>query len=309
MRKQLTVVSLMLLSATQLAAQEPGRVLNGHRFMPSRLVAEPFAISHFGSTTGGGVAFDLETPFVDLSGDTVGTLVGDVAFLALGFNYQQRFGQWFAARVGFGGGARLGIDEQSVLAQGVTGSFVWGLGATARILQSEKVILSGAVDFGRTDLVGLDPFGFAQKVIEDSLEVGENNLVGTAEAVSAVASVRAGWAPAPWIGVTGVLEAGYGDVTVSSSEVLTGGGVTVGIDLKSLGVIPLGFQLSAETDAFSAGGADLAARSWSYGLGVFYTGWDDFSISLETAMSLLDRRDVEDDFEAFIATFNLRYWP
>jgi hypothetical protein len=246
---------------------------------------------------------------VDLAGDTLGTLVGDVAFLALGFNYQQRLAQWFAARVGFGGGARLGIDEQSVLAQGVTGSFIWSLGATARILQSEKVILSGAVDFGRTDLVGLDPFGFAQKVVEDSLEVGENNLVGTAEAISAVASVRAGWAPAPWIGVTGVLEAGYGDVTESSSEVLTGGGVTVGIDLKSLGAIPLGFQLSAETDAFSAGGADLAARSWSYGLGVFYTGWDDFSISLETAMSLLDRRDVEDDFEAFIATFNLRYWP
>jgi hypothetical protein len=277
--------------------------------MPSRLVEEPFAISHFGTTTGGGVAFDLKTPFVDLAGDTLGTLVGDVAFLSLGFEYQQRFGRWFAARVGFGGGARLGIDEQSVLAQGVTGSFIWKLGATARILQSEKVILSGAVDFGRTDLVGLDPFGFAQKVVEDSLEVGENDLVGTAEAISAVASVRAGWAPAPWIGVTGVLEVGYGDVTESSSEVLTGGGATVGIDLKNLGVIPLGFQLSAETDAFSAGGADLAARSWSYGLGVFYTGWDDFSIGLETALSLLDRRDVDDDFEAFIATFNLRYWP
>jgi hypothetical protein len=299
----------MVLSATQLTAQEPGRVLNGHQFMPSRLVEEPFAISHFGTTTGGGVAFDLKTPFVDLAGDTLGTLVGDVAFLALGFEYQQRFGRWFAARVGFGGGARLGIDEQSVLAQGVTGSFIWKLGATARILQSEKVILSGAVDFGRTDLVGLDPFGFAQKVVEDSLEVGENDLVGTAEAISAVASVRAGWAPAPWIGVTGVLEVGYGDVTESSSEVLTGGGATVGIDLKNLGVIPLGFQLSAETDAFSAGGADLAARSWSYGFGVFYTGWDDFSIGLETALSLLDRRDVDDDFEAFIATFNLRYWP
>ncbi len=309
MRRPVLILSLMVLSATQLTAQEPGRVLNGHQFMPSRLVEEPFAISHFGTTTGGGVAFDLKTPFVDLAGDTLGTLVGDVAFLSLGFEYQQRFGRWFAARVGFGGGARLGIDEQSVLAQGVTGSFIWKLGATARILQSEKVILSGAVDFGRTDLVGLDPFGFAQKVVEDSLEVGENDLVGTAEAISAVASVRAGWAPAPWIGVTGVLEVGYGDVTESSSEVLTGGGATVGIDLKNLGVIPLGFQLSAETDAFSAGGADLAARSWSYGLGVFYTGWDDFSIGLETALSLLDRRDVDDDFEAFIATFNLRYWP
>jgi hypothetical protein len=299
----------MTLSATQLPAQEPGRVLNGHQFMPSRLVAEPFAISHFGTTTGGGVAFDLRTPFVDLNGDTLGTLVGDVAFLALSFTYQQRFGQWFAARIGFGGGARLGIDEQSVLAQGVTGSFVWILGATARIFQSDKVILSGTVDFGRSDLVGLDPFGFAQKIVDEGIGAEDNNLVGTTEAISAVASVRVGWAPAAWIGVTGLLEAGYGDVTESSSETLTGGGATVGIDLENLGVVPIGFQLSAETDAFTAGGSDLAARSWSYGLGVFYTGWDDFSIGLETVMSLLDRRDVDDDFEAFIATFNLRYWP
>jgi hypothetical protein len=299
----------MTLSATQLPAQEPGRVLNGHQFMPSRLVAEPFAISHFGTTTGGGVAFDLRTPFVDLNGDTLGTLVGDVAFLALSFTYQQRFGQWFAARIGFGGGARLGIDEQSVLAQGVTGSFVWILGATARIFQSDKVILSATADFGRSDLVGLDPFSFAQKIVDEGIGAEDNNLVGTTEAISAVASVRVGWAPAAWIGVTGLLEAGYGDVTESSSETLTGGGATVGIDLENLGVVPIGFQLSAETDAFTAGGSDLTARSWSYGLGVFYTGWDDFSIGLETVMSLLDRRDVDDDFEAFIATFNLRYWP
>jgi hypothetical protein len=44
-------------------------------------------------------------------------------------------------------------------------------------------------------------------------------------------------------------------------------------------------------------------------LGVFYTGWQDFSVGLETTMTLLDRRDADDDFEAFIATFNLRYWP
>jgi hypothetical protein len=98
-------------------------------------------------------------------------------------------------------------------------------------------------------------------------------------------------------------------VTDDAAESLLGGGAAVGIDLKNLGLIPIGLQLSGKTDAFSQGGPDLAARSWSYGIGFFYTGWRDFSIGLETSMALLDRRDVEDDFEAFIATFNLRYWP
>ena len=309
MRRGLLLLALLALCTAQLPAQEPSRVLNGYEFIPSRVVEAPFAISHFGTSTGGGVAFDLETPFVDLSGDTLGTLVGDVAFMSLGFDYQQRFGQWFAARIGFAGGGRIGIDEQSVLAQGVTGFFSLNLGATARILQSDKVILSGALDFGRTDLVGLDPFGFAQKIIDDGIDPEDNSLVGTADAISALAGVRVGWAPASWIGVTGVLEAGFGDVTESSSDALIGGGGTVGIDLKNLGVIPIGFLLTGKTSVVTQAGADLADRSWTYGLGVFYTGWDDFSVGLETSVGLLERRDADDNFEAFVATFNLRYWP
>ena len=63
------------------------------------------------------------------------------------------------------------------------------------------------------------------------------------------------------------------------------------------------------TDAFHESGADLTDRTWAYGLGISYTGWDDFSLSMETTMNVLERRGQEDDFEAFLLTFNLRYWP
>jgi hypothetical protein len=301
---------LLAVSAAQLLAQEPSRVLNGYEFLPSRIVEDPFAISYFATSTGGGIAFDLKTPIVLPGQDTLVTLVGDVAFMSLGFRYQQRFGRWFAARFSFGGSGRLGVDGQSVLAQGVTGTFQWNLGGTARVYQSDKLIVSGALDFSRTDIVGLDPFGFAQKIIDEGVEVEDNELVQKGDAISGVVSARAGWAPAPWIGVTGLFEVGRGDVTNEAADALVGGGATVGIDLKNLGLIPIGLQVTGETDAFSQGGADIAGRSWSYGFGVFYTGWRDFSIGLETATALLDRRDPEaDDFEAFIATFNLRYWP
>ena len=310
MRGILLTVTLLTVFPTGLLAQEPSRVLNGYEFLPSRIVEDPFAISYFMTSTGGGIAFDLRTPVVLPGQDTLTTLVGDVAFMSLGFRYQQRFGRWFAARFSFGGSGRLGVDGQSVLAQGVTGTFQWNLGATARVYQSDKLIISGGLDFARTDIVGLDPFGFAQKIIDEGVEAEDNELVKKGNAISGVASARAGWAPAPWIGVTGLLDIGRGDVTDSAAKTLVGGGATVGIDLKNLGTIPLGLLLSGETDAFSQGGADIAARSWTYGFGVFYTGWEDFSIGFETATLLLDRRDPEaEDFEAFIATFNLRYWP
>jgi hypothetical protein len=212
MRRPLITFAFAILIAGNLSAQEPSRVLNEYEFIPSRVVGDPFAISYFGTTTGGGIAFDLKTPFVDRSREVPETLVGDVAFLWLAFKYQQRFGPWFAARFRFGGGARLGVDEQSVLAQGVTGEFSWNLGATARIFQSDKIIVSGALDFTRTELVGLDPLGFAQKIIEEGLGGEDNSLVQTVDAISAVLSARAGWAPAAWIGVTAILEAGRADV-------------------------------------------------------------------------------------------------
>jgi len=304
----LILMVTLSLVGTPLAA-EPGRVLNGHEFAPSELVPAPFAISYFGTRTGGGVAFDLKTPFVDLEGETLGVLEGDVAFMNLGFNYQQRFGSWFAASFGFGGIARIGVDEQSILAQGVTGSVVYRVGGLARILQTDKVILSGGLDFAKTDIVGMDIFGFAQRVIEEGINAEDNSVVASGNALSRQASLRVGWAPLPWLGVTGYLEGGQGDTSVADNETLFGGGGSVGIDLKEFGLIPLGFMMIGKTDAFAQGGADLASRTYSYGFSFSYTGWDDFCVSLEMSMNLLERREADDDFEAFIGTFNLRYWP
>ena len=308
MRRSLLTFALLTLSAGYLPAQEPSRVLNGFEFIPSRIVPDPFAITYFGTITGGGMAFDLKTPFIDLDGDTIGTLSGDVAFLALGFEYQQRFGKWLAVRFAFSGNGRIGTDEQSMLAQGVTGTFGWDLGATAKIYQSRKLIISGALGFARSNIVGVDPYGFARSIIEDGLDT-DNSLVESGNAISGILGARLGWAPASWIGVTAVLEGGRGDVTESDSETVFGGGGTVGVDLKNLNVIPIGLLLSFDSDAFSQGGADLARRSNGFGFGAFWTGWEDFIIGFETTMRVLDRRDAEDDFEAFVATFNLRYWP
>ena len=271
-------------------------------------MADPFAVTYFGTITGGGMAFDLKTPFINLDGDTIGTLTGDVAFMALGFEYQQRFGHWLAVRVAFLGNGRIGTNEQSMLAQGVTGTFGWDLGATARIYQSQKVIISGALDFARSNIVGIDPFGFAQSIIDDGI-TEDNSLVASANAISGILGARLGWAPASWIGVTAVLEGGRGDVTESGSETVFGGGGTVGVDFKNLNVIPIGILLSFDSEAFSQAGADLASRSTGYGFGLFWTGWEDFVIGLDTTMRVLDRRDAEDNFEAFVATFSLRYWP
>jgi hypothetical protein len=170
------------------------------------------------------------------------------------------------------------------------------------------LILSTSLDVSETEVIGLDPFGFAQRIIEEGLDK-DNELVKTNGVASGKLSLLAGWAPRRWLGLNGYIALSRGKFTEFATETKAGGGLAAGIDFKNFGIVPIGVQLVARTSAITSASADLASRSWTYGLGVFYTGWEDFSIGVETAMNTFERRGGGDDFESFVATINLKYWP
>jgi hypothetical protein len=309
----LRAISLLAITACSLAlpvsasAQNPGRVLNGFRFLPSTLIPSPFVTTYIRTATGGGLAFDLSSLFIDVNGDTLGTLTGNVAFMTLDFEFQQQFGGWLAVRAGFTGSARMGIDEQSVLAEGLTGTASVKLGATARIWHNDKWLVSGALDFGRNDFVGLDPFGFAQQVVDSGGLTADNSLVETNNATTGRGSGRVAWAPKPWLGLTGFLGAASTDVSSGSSNFIVGGGATVAVDLKPLNWPALGFLLGYVSESVNNGN-DIAKRSTGFTGAVMYTGRDDFSVGLEATSRKFTRNTLEPDFSALIVTFNIRYW-
>jgi hypothetical protein len=312
----LAALAVVTVPAEGQSSHDQGRTLNGYAFVPSLVARSPFPVTSIGSHTGGAVAFDVRTPFIDFDGDTLGTLSGDVASVVLAFDYQQRFGEWFAARVEISALARAGTNDQSALAEGVTGGFSWDLGATARLLRRPTVILSAAVDVGRSDLVGINAYRFAQEVIDSGLPAAADSLLVSGNVTGGEASVRVGWAPTTWVGITGSLWAGVSKFANASSQTFVGGSTTIGIDLANLGVIPIGVQLSAavnsngrtDSNQVAMGLDDLSGGS-SVGVGVFYTGWPDFSIGFETTVRRADRAGANSDFDTVVGTFNLRYWP
>lgn len=307
MRLGFMAIALTVLTAPAIHAQERTRVLNGYSFLPSGLIEDPFAVSYFRNSTGAGVAFDLETPFVDFDGDTLGALVGNVGFLSLDFGWQQRFGGWFAARVALGAVGRVGIDRQSALAQGVTALARWSVGATAQVFRSRNFVFSTTVDFSQSGIVGLDPFGFARSVAEEGIET-DSSLLRSTNSRGGKLGLRAAWAPADWIGLSGAIEGGLTKLTDDDSNSRVGGGVSIGIDFANAVSFPLGVLLSAESEGFNPNGPDLSNRATGVGLGVFYTGWSDFSVGLETSWRNLKRREDDTTFSAFLAALNLQYF-
>jgi hypothetical protein len=303
------VTGLVVFLAGSMAwAQNPGRVLNGHRFIPSEQIPTPFVTSYIKTATGGGAAFDLKTPFLDVNGDTLGTLEGNVAFMNLAFQYQQKVTDWLALRGGFTGSARVGIDEQSMLAQGLTGIVGWSLGGSALIVHQPKWLLSGSLDFGRNDFIGLDPFGFAQTVIDSGGLSDDNNLVSSTNSVSGRAMVRAAWAPKRWLGATAILEGGVGDVQDFNSKGIFGAAATLGVDFRQLNWWSLGVLGFFRYETFNQNGTDLTSNTSRVGLGVSYTGRDDFSVGLEGSSITAAQEGSDDPFTGLLVTFNIRYW-
>ena len=290
------------------SAQNPGRVLNGFRFLPSSLIPAPFVTTYIRTATGGGLAFNLQSLFLDVNGDTLGTLTGDVAFMTLAFEFQQQFGGWLAVRAGFTGSARMGVDEQSLLAQGLTGIAAVNLGATARIWHNENWLVSGALDFGSSNFVGLDPFGFAQSVIDSGGLTEDNSLVSSTDATTGRGNGRVAWAPKRWLGLTGFLGVASTDVSSSSSsDLFVGGGATVAVDLRQLNWPSIGLLLGYVSEGANQG-SDIAKRSTGFTGAVMYTGRDDFSIGLEATSRKFKRATDDPDFSALLVSFNIRYW-
>lgn len=306
MRISSVAIALTALTVPAMHAQERTRTLNGFAFMPSTLVEGPFAINWVQNATGGGVAFDLETPFIS-QGDTIAILVGNVGFITLDLGWQHRFGNWFAARIGLGAVGRVGINKQSALAQGMTAVGRWSVGATAQVYRSQSFALSAAVDISQSGIVGLDPIGFAESILDDGL-APTSPLLRSTSSKGGRLSARAAWAPAPWIGLTGTIDGGLTRLSSEDNQSRLGGGGTIGVDLANLASAPLGILLSAETEAFNQNGPDLTSRASGLGIGLFYTGWNAFSVGLENSWRRFKRRSDDRVFDAFLAAVNLQYF-
>ncbi|UCC71476.1 MAG: hypothetical protein JSV86_13910 [Gemmatimonadota bacterium] len=241
------------------APQRGSRELGGHAFIPSRVVGDPFITTHVRTATGFGIAFALKTPFIDVDGDTLGTLEGDVAFLQLGFEYRHAFNNWLALAAGVTTAARLGTNEQAMLAQGVSAVYGIKLEGLARIWGNERMILSAVARVSGSNLYGLTPFQFAQSIIDNGGLTEDNKLLVEFDGLSAAGGLRFAYAPVDWAGLTALVEAGSAEALGESDrDFLYVVGGAVDFDLRSRTSVPLGLLLAVQHDEFSEQGSDIA---------------------------------------------------
>ena len=245
-RTLVLALGLGVLRASSGTAQDPCRhCLDGFRFLPSSVVPDAFPNTRFVNSTGGGMAVDLMVPVRNLQGDVVDSLQGDIGFLLLDFEYQKSLARWLALRVGADAVGRVGTSVEAVVASGASAAFGGSFGATVPIWHTRQFLVSAVGDVRRTTAYEIDPYGFAQGVVDDGFNDNSKELLlGDVPINRWTVGLRGAWAIRPWVGLNASFESGLADSPEIDTGSLTALGAQVGFDFAKLYQVPIALSLA-----------------------------------------------------------------
>lgn len=284
------------------------RHLNGHGFLPSIYVNDPFVATVFQNHTGGGMASNLTATFLDLDGNELFSVEGNLFFASLGLGFQQKLGSKIAVGAAASGLVRAGTDAQSFMVEGADIDRQASLWAKYLVMRSEKSQLSLGLDFNYSNTLYFTPGDFA-RYIYDGGEIEDAPLVVSSKIWTS--RLTANWARAfsPAFGLR--INGEIGMYQVPGTSGIYKGNHRVGIlgeyDLKPTGVDwPLGFTLGytqnlPDDDPFTGLGGVL--------LGFWYTGKQDFVVGVETGSMKMNVTNQETKkVDAFFGIITLKYY-
>jgi hypothetical protein len=269
------------------------RCLDGHRFLPSSIVADPFVTTAYQNDAGFGLAHNVAVNIRDADGAVVRTLRGDVGFLLINFQYQYAVTDWLGLRAGIAATGRTGTSMPAILAEGLSAAYGGSLGATARVFRARTTQVSLTGEYARVSDYLIDPYGFAAGVVNGGLNDSTRALLLTSQKNNRyLGGVRAAWTPWRWAGLMGLYEVGSTQ-TRNGNQTIANYGLLGDVDFKQFSSVPIGVALSGggHTGIHSAQG--ISANTSNFTLGVHYTGRQTFTLGLEGAWAR--QRLNEDD--------------
>lgn len=280
------------------------RTLGQHTFVPSALLGDPFTGTYARNITGVGTTTGLQVPKFDPQEQIIGYEGASISFLTLGMEYQQSVASWLALRAGFTGAARLGTSVTALLAEGVTAQFGVTLGATAKVVRTDRFIFSATAEVLPGKSYQISILDFVKDAIENGLD-SSSSLLSKSSPYRYRFGGTAAYSASPWLGLQATATAGPVR-TVSGekdTEIRLGAGAS--LDFNAIGP-PIGVLLGyLYTDP--AGGTDLTGGAGIANVGVFYTGHKRFAVGLDMQFTSADQAHGDKRLNAATGRIVLRY--
>jgi hypothetical protein len=286
------------------------RAINGHLFIPSLVVADPFLATTFSLTTGAGYAW-FDGPGFDMRGDV--NMARQDSYVAeqlsVKASFQANLLRWWAFRAGGGGGVAAGADGKSALVLGAQVPLDVALGTTVSWQLGRFIRLGGMFDFDYQ----------YSKVVTPLAAVRSSFLAGQADTTNAVIQgssyfvepgAAVAFAPFRALGLVATFQylwVGTDIATLNPTANNLVFGVSAQVDLRPIWHrVPIGVIASYRA---SVPVANSGPESDTHDLegGVYYTGRDSLVLGLVAQGRWLPVRQFFFGSE-ILATFVIRYY-
>ena len=279
------------------------RVLDGHLFLPSDVVEDPFTTTYLDESTGFGYA-SFRADQYDNGGYVVGKSQYHLGALGQEFKFQLGILNSWAIRLAAAGTVLSGIDADSALTAGATLGYTLSTGVTYSFMQG-RVRMAGAFDFEYAPTYSFSPVNALVNTL-NTLKIDTGTLFTSSDNIRLRPAFLIAIGLNPSLGLRGVID--YTQEFVRSTETSSNGafdlGAAVDFDLRSLTPLPLGLLAGYKVTV------PTSRDSWGhqFTLGLFYTAQRNLGLGIQTALQLPTAPTGISNYFVFLASLTLRYY-
>jgi len=280
--------------------------LNRHVFIPSIYLEDPFMNTTLNLGIGVGSTGQYKYPLYEVDDSQIYGISGQLLFVAIGLEYQQKIQDWVALYIKYRLAARIGTNVGSILAEGFSSINSFNIGWKIKLLEREKIKMS--TSFGVSNYNGT--FLSVSKFIDDII----NNqpypsLVTNTPALNGNLGFQFAYGISELFG----LKLNYLN---SIGESLERGetayyfslGTGVDLNLYQKHEVPLGFSLVYLLSSRPEQVYRESGLSNSFNLKIAYTGTSDFILGLQTGYTLVPVSEDLGNFSTIWVSFTLNYY-
>ncbi len=286
-------------------------VLNNHKFITNSQTRSPFIKTYYKNTLGIGRALDLQLPILDLDGNPILGLRGNLLFIGLDFEYQYAVNDWLAIWLNYGIISRIGDGPQALLAQGVNATTSSELGWMFKLLETKKVFLSTTLIIWNSSGTIINFYDYLKRIIEEGEVAPDNQLVITRNFIQLGGGFRFAWAASDLFGVNALTEFAYGESVDrrNEKELFYNLAVSTDFDLNNVAKVPIGFALGLKINSFLSGSdTSIKGKVTSIFLKTAYTGEDDFLIGIDFVWRKMPMSQIDQTLYGGSLNLNVDYY-
>jgi hypothetical protein len=276
------------------------------RVISTTFLDDPFVNTQSSLALGYGKSSNIVTPLIEINGEPLVGLEGELLFATLVFQYRYAVRDWVAVWGQLNIAARLGNELQTMLAQGVNAATGFELGWLFRLYENERHLLSTGISVRDGSATIVDVAGWAEGLVE-----GEDvELVRKSPTLGTVGDLRYIYAANDFTAFQFLGQLAYGEAVNRSLgnelNYALGGLVSLDFNKKTGHAVglALGYKYTIIPDV-----ADEIIEDFQAALiGISYTGRPDFSIGLDLEFQRLPVKGIEDPASFFTAVISMQYF-